>query len=136
VDKDSGAFKVHVVQAWHEALNEGDVDRLVGLSHPDVEVGGPRGFGRGVRLLREWVERANIRLEPRHLSLSGDTVVVEQSGQWRSATSGEVIGSQTVTTVFGVSGGQVASVMRYDDLSEALNTAGLDHSDEIRPEHR
>ncbi len=52
------------------------------------------------------------------------------------ATSGEVIGRQTVTTVFGVSGGQVASVMRYDDLSEALNTAGLDHSDEIRPEHR
>ncbi len=136
MDKDSGAFKVHVIQAWHEALNEGDVDRLVGLSHPDVEVGGSRGSGRGVRLLREWVERANIRLEPQHLFWSGDTVVVEQSGQWRSVAAGEVIGSQTVTTVFGVSGGQVASVRRYDDLSEALNTAGLDHSDEIRPEHR
>jgi len=27
-------------------------------------------------------------------------------------------------------------VARYDDLSEALNTAGLDNSDEIPPEHR
>ncbi len=88
MDKDSGAPEVHVVQAWHEALNEGDVDRLVGLSHPDVEVGGSRGSGRGVRLLREWVERANIRLEPRHLFWSGDTVVVEQSGQWRSPRPG------------------------------------------------
>ena len=35
--------EVHVVEAWHAALNEGDVDRLVGLSHPDVEIGGPAG---------------------------------------------------------------------------------------------
>jgi len=82
------------------------------------------------------VDRANVRLEPRHLFWRGDTVVVEQSGQWRSAASGGVIGIQTVTTVFAVSGGQVASVMRYDDLLEALNTVGLDHSDEIRLEHR
>jgi ketosteroid isomerase-like protein len=136
VEKEGGASEVHLVEAWHEALNEGDVDRLVELSHPDVEVGGPRGSGRSVRLLREWVDRANVRLEPRRLFRRGATVVVEQAGQWRSAESEEVIGSQTVASVFAVSDGQVTSVVRYDDLSEALNTAGLDHSDEIRPEHR
>ena len=36
--------EVHVVEAWHAALNEGDVDRLVRLSHPDVEIGGSRGI--------------------------------------------------------------------------------------------
>jgi SnoaL-like protein len=105
VEKEGRAPEVHVVQAWHEALNEGDVDRLVGLSHPGVEVGGPCGSGQGVRLLRECVDRANVRLESQHLFRRGDTVVVEQSGHWRSTASGEVIGSQTVTTVFGVSGG-------------------------------
>ena len=136
MEKEGGASEVHVVEAWHDALNEGDVDRLVELSHPDVEVGGPRGSGRSVRLLQEWVDRANVRLEPRRLSRRGATVVVEQAGQWHSAESEEVIGSQTVASVIAVSDGQVTSVVRYDDLSEALNTAGLDHSDEIRPEHR
>jgi ketosteroid isomerase-like protein len=136
VQEQGGFSEVRVVEAWHEALNEGDVDRLVGLSHPDVEVGGPRGVGRGVRLLREWVHRANVRLEPRRLFRRGGTVVVEQAGQWRSAESGEVLGKHTVASVFAVSDGLVTSVVRYDDLSEALNTTGLDHSDEIRSEHR
>jgi hypothetical protein len=136
VQEQGGVSEVRVAEAWHEALNEGDVDRLVGLSHPDVEVGGPRGVGRGVRLLREWVDRANVRLEPRRLFRRGGTVVVEQAGQWRSAESGEVLGKHTVASVFAVSDGLVTSVLRYDDLSEALNTTGLDHSDEIRSEHR
>jgi ketosteroid isomerase-like protein len=136
VDNEGETPEVRVVEAWHAALNEGDVDRLAGLSHPDVEIGGPRGSGRGVQLLREWADRANVRLEPRHLFRRGETVVVEQVGQWRSAESGEVIGSQIVASVFVVSEGQVKSVARYDDLSEALNTAGLDSSEEIPPEHR
>jgi hypothetical protein len=45
VQEQGGVSEVRVVEAWHAALNEGDVDRLVGLSHPDVEVGGPRGVG-------------------------------------------------------------------------------------------
>jgi hypothetical protein len=35
------APEVRIVKDWHEALN-GDPDRLVELSHPDVEVGGLR----------------------------------------------------------------------------------------------
>ncbi len=136
MQEQGGFSEVRVVEAWQEALNEGAVDRLVGLSHPDVEVGGPRGVGRGRQLLREWVDRANVRLEPRHLFCRGGTVVVEQAGQWRSAESGEVIGSQTVASVFAVSDGLVTSLMRYDDLSEALKTAGFDETDEIRSEHR
>ncbi len=134
--KQGGVSEVRVIEGWHEALNEGDVDRLVGLSHPDVEVVGPRGVSRGVLVLREWVNRANVRLEPRRLFRRGGKVVVEQAGQWRSAESGEVIGNQTVASVFAVSDGLVTSVVRYDDLSEALNAADLDHSDEIRSEHR
>jgi hypothetical protein len=69
-------------------------------------------------------------------NLVGGVPAVEQAGKWRSAESGEVIGSQTVASVFAVCDGLVTSLVRYDDLSEALKTAGLDQSDEIRPEHR
>ena len=33
---------IETVQAWHDALNAGDLDRLVSLMHDDVAFGGPR----------------------------------------------------------------------------------------------
>lgn len=43
------APEIHVVIAWHDTLYSGDVGRLLMLTHPEVEVGGPRGTGHGVR---------------------------------------------------------------------------------------
>ena len=79
----SSASDVDVVMAWHAALNAGEVERLVSLSAPDVEVGGPRGSGRGIDLLRDWVARAGVVLEPSHVSGSDGTFVVEQRARWR-----------------------------------------------------
>ena len=59
-----GSPEIQTVIAWHEALNSGDVERLIALSHPEVEVGGPRGSAQGAQILREWVDRANIRWYP------------------------------------------------------------------------
>lgn len=122
------APEVRIVHDWHRALNGGDADRLVELSHPDVEVGGPRG--RGTRLLREWVERANIRLDPERFFHKDDTVVVEEEAKWCSPETGEATGSQTVGSVFVVRDGRVARVMRYDDLAGALQAANFDGSRE------
>ena len=125
------APEVSVVAAWHEALNRGDVERLVELSHPDVEVGGPRGTGKGAQLLREWVARASINLEPKRAFYKGDTVVVEQEAKWRSAETGDLSGSEQVASVFLVRDGLVRCVTRYPDLAGALRAADLDGSCEI-----
>lgn len=122
--------ELRVVEAWHDALNGGEVARLVELSHPEVEVGGPRGTGRGVQLLREWVDRANIRLELRHVFHHADTVVVEQWAEWRSADTGRVTGGQTVGSVFVVRDDRVTRITRYPDLADALGATGLDESHE------
>lgn len=122
--------ELRVVEAWHEALNGGEVDRLVELSHPEVEVGGPHGTGRGAQLLREWVDRANIRLEPRRIFHHADTVVVEQRAQWHSTHTGRAISSQTVASVFVVRDGRVNRVVRYPDIANALDAAYLDESHE------
>ncbi len=125
------ASKIGVVEAWHEALNAGDVDRLVALSHPDVEVGGPRGTGRGAQLLREWVDRANIRLDPRRIFHQADTIIVEQEAEWSSADTEQVVGSQVVSS-FVARDDQIVRVVRYSDLAEALRAANLDESYEIQ----
>jgi ketosteroid isomerase-like protein len=127
---------VSVVATWHEALNRGDVERLVELSRPDVEVGGPRGTGKGAQLLREWTTRANIRLEPRRAFHKGNTVVVEQEAEWRSAETGESSGSQQIASVFMVRDELVVSVSRYPDLVGALHAAGLDGSHEVAGGYR
>ena len=108
------------------------MDRLLGLSHPDIEVGGPRGVGRGAELIRDWADRAGIRLVPRQVFHASETVVVEQEASWTSTDTGETTPAQIVASVFGVRDGQVTSVVRHGDLSDALSAAGLDASDAIK----
>jgi len=119
-----------VVDDWHTALNAGDVERLVGLSTADVEVGGPRGSGRGADLLRDWVARAGVTLEPRRRYGRDGTFVVEQTAQWRSA-NGQLTPTQTVASVFRIRDGRVAAVLRYDDVAAALQAAGLVDADAV-----
>lgn len=120
---------IRTVLAWHAALNAADVDGLVALSDPEVEVAGPRGVGRGSDLLHEWIERAAIRLEPGRLFSRGDTVVAEQTAAWAAARD-----RQTVASVFLVRSGRVARVARFPDLADALRAADLDETDEVRPD--
>lgn len=123
------ASEVRLVAAWHEALNDGDIDRLVELSHPEIEVGGPRGTGRGVQLLREWVARAEIQLDSRRIFHRAETVVVEQEAKWREA--GQV--TQILASAFVVSDGRISRVTRYPDLARALGAVGLDERHELGP---
>jgi ketosteroid isomerase-like protein len=112
--------EIETVTAWHEALNSGDVESLLDLSHPDVEMGGPRGTVCGAQTLEEWVDRAKIRLEPERAFHEKDTVVAEQRAEWQAG------GQQTVASIFVVRDGLVRSVVRYPGLAEALRAANLD----------
>jgi ketosteroid isomerase-like protein len=129
----SDAAALHVVVAFHEALNGGEVERLVGLAREDVELVGPRGTGRGVELLREWVGRAGITLTPRRTFARGQTVVVEEEATWRDPHTGEAQEAQVVATIFDVREGRIARINRLPDLEGALRAAGMEASDEVPP---
>jgi ketosteroid isomerase-like protein len=122
---------VQAVYAFHDALNAGSPASLATLVADDVEVGGPRGQGRGVDLLAEWIERAHIQLHPQRVFHRGNVVVAEQAAEWRAPDTGDVVGRQTVATMFRVSDGQITAVLRFPDLHSALETADLSHADEI-----
>lgn len=121
--------EVEAVLAWHEALNAGDAGRLAALSHPDVEVGGPRGTARGRQALADWVGRANVRLEPLRVFHRGRTVTVEEAAAWHDARTGTITGEATVATVFVLDDGLVAGIFRHDGLQEALRSAGIEGSE-------
>jgi hypothetical protein len=122
--------EIGIVRAWHEALNRGDADAIVALSHEDIEVGGPRGTGHGSALLRDWVARAGIQLEPLRWFPRGGDVVVEERARWQSPDSGKLGEPITLASAFHVADGRVRSVIRYESVEAALAATGLGPDDE------
>lgn len=122
---------VAVVQAWHEAANCQDGERLVELSDPNIEIVGPRGSGFGAHLLREWLGRAGLTLETQRVFARDQVVVVAQHGVWRSVETGEVQGEADLASRFRVADGRVVQFARHDRLEQALDAAGLELADEL-----
>lgn len=70
------------VKSWLEAATRGDVERLVGMCHADVELSNPDGTFRGAEGIRTnfkpFVEALSERTaEVRTIVEQGDTVVAE-----------------------------------------------------------
>ena len=122
--------RFQVVRAWHDAVNRVDADALVALSDDDIEIVGPRGSARGSALLRDWLGRAGIRLEPRRWFASPAALVVEQVATWRGQDGG-VTDPGVIASSFEVENGLVSRTVRYGSLTEALAATGLTLSDEI-----
>ncbi len=123
--------EIAIVRDWQEAANEQNVDRLLGLSDPDIEIIGPRGSAHGHEVLRDWLSRAGLSLETLRTFARDETVVIAQHGVWRSADTGEVTGESNVATRFRVDGGRVTQLARHDSLDIALEEAGLGYEDEV-----
>lgn len=121
---------VTVVGEWQDAANRGDADRLVELSAPDIEVVGPRGSGRGSGLLRDWLGRAGLQVQPHRVFTRADVVVVEQDAIWHDA-DGLRSGAVRMASAFTVEASRVTRFARHDTLEEALIAADLTPADEV-----
>jgi len=120
-----------LVQAWQDAANSQNIDRLIELSAPMIEIVGPRGSGYGHQLLRDWLSRAGLHLTTQRAFAHDSVVVVAQHGVWRSIETGVVTGERELASRFQVDSQQIAQFARHDSLAEALSEAGLHASDEI-----
>jgi hypothetical protein len=120
---------VEVVLAWQAAANAKDRQRVLDLSHEDIEVGGPRGTSRGHQVLCEWLDRTGIELETQRVFGRGDTLVVEQTAAW-TAMQGTFTRA-FIATIFEVRGERVSKAVRFDSLAEALSASGISESDKL-----
>ena len=120
-----------IVQAWQDAANSQNIDRVIELSAPTIEIVGPRGSGHGHQLLRDWLGRAGLHLTTLRAFAHDNIVVLAQHGVWRSVETGEVAGERNVASRFRVDGQRIVQFARYDNLDIALDEAGLHNSDEL-----
>jgi hypothetical protein len=97
-----------VVRAWQRASRAGDLDTALALSASDIEVGGPRGSGRGHQLVRDWFGRTGIDLVQLRAFHRANVVVIEHRATWRLPEGG--ISTRVIGTVFEVAGSRVAKV--------------------------
>jgi len=123
---------IFVVQKWHEALNASQVEEMVALLHPQVEVGGPQGTTRGARSVREWLVRSKVRLLPQRWFDGGNQIVVQEIGEWRSAEGDQETTGKLVATVFRVDeNGLITRIWRQEALAPALEEVCLSFEDEV-----
>lgn len=127
---------VAVVKAWHDALNGGDIGKLMTLVAEDVMLSGPRGETSGAAVVGEWVARANIKLYPLAYFAQNQTapvqvVVVEENGEWYDPQTQELTGQQNVATVFHVAKGRVTRITRHDTIEAALDAARLSFAHQV-----
>jgi len=123
---------VTIVAAWQAAANQQDIERLIELSDPNIEVVGPRGAAYGHQILRDWMGRAGLTLESLRVFVRDQIVVVAQHGVWRAVDTGTVNGEANLASQFRVEDGRVVQFTRDDDLAIALKEAGLTDADEVR----
>jgi hypothetical protein len=120
-----------VVHAWQDAANRRDIERLLELSDPNIEIIGPKGSGRGHQLLRDWLGRAGLTLQTQRAFVRGETVVLAQHGTWQPVDGGDETGEGAIASRFRVNEGRITQYARYDTLDAALAEAGLDAGDEM-----
>jgi ketosteroid isomerase-like protein len=121
--------EISTVQAWQDAANHQDIDRLLALSAPDIAIIGPRGRGSGHQLLRDWVARAGLTLTTQRIFQRGDSVVLAQHGRWQSSATGGIASEADLASRFRVRDQRVIEVARYDDLASALAAANMSRKD-------
>lgn len=120
-----------IAQAWQQAANDQNIERLLALSDEEIEIVGPRGVGRGRHLLRDWPARAGLRVQPLRLFARADVVVVEQRAVWNSPATGGETAPVDIASAFVVIGGRVARVARHASLAQALAASGLSEADHV-----
>ena len=120
-----------VVEAWQNAASAKDVEGLLAVSDPNIEVVGPRGSAHGHQILREWIRRAGLQLHLRRAFVRGDVVVVEQDAVWHSVETGAKLSESVIASVFHVADERVTYFSRHETLESALEEAELTEDDAV-----
>jgi ketosteroid isomerase-like protein len=125
---------VEIVKRVIAAGNEGDVEVLRALHHPDIEVDWSASFGLEPRIYRGLKEAADwyrdqrgtwerVLIVPDRFIASGDFVVVPHVAEHRGRDGIQVVARSAL--VYEVRGGLITRVRLYQEPAEALEAVGL-----------
>src|SRR4051812_39543738 len=100
------------VQAWQQAASKPDIEHLIELSDPNIEIVGPRGSGFGHQLLRDWIARAGLQMTTLRAFVRDSLVVVEQQAVWHNVETGEKVSESVIASQFRVEKNRVIQFAR------------------------
>ncbi len=109
--------EIATVLAWHDALNERDLDTLILVSSDDIEFGDSTGAGQGHVALLEWASSLDVSAAiPGRMYVHDGVVVAEETRTGKASA-------------FRVVHDHVTSVFRHPDLAAALAATELTEND-------
>jgi ketosteroid isomerase-like protein len=126
---------VEVVHSAFRAFEEGGIDQLLGLLHPEIEwearldlpdsevYRGHDGVRRLVARFAEVIE--DIWIRPREVIDAGDRVIVPLRWGGRGRSSGVEFEEVEETWVYSFRNGKIARIQEYASKDQALEAAGL-----------
>jgi ketosteroid isomerase-like protein len=125
-----------VVAAWAQAYSRRDLDAMLALSCPDIEVARRLRHEHGHDAVRGPLHRQSfgVEMHPRVRCMfhRGDTVMVDAQLVVSYVDTGEPVEEQEAAAILVVRDGCVARYVPYPDLDTALSDAGLGEDDEVR----
>jgi hypothetical protein len=106
----------HVVRAWIDAVNGGDLDRADTLVTDSVSVIGPRSINSGHDVVAAWIRYTQIRMTPVATWIDDDQVTVEAISTWQveGGEIGERTEPESITVIFTVDDGRISGIERTD----------------------
>jgi ketosteroid isomerase-like protein len=123
---------IAALRRFHDAFNRGDVEALVQMAHPDIELVRAGGMSsiKGVAALREWMKPDAFeeqRAEPLDFRVKGDKVLVREHVTGRGAGSGIEVDAVTWIVWTLDEHGLVKEAQGFlpHEEAEALEAAGL-----------
>ena len=123
---------IAALRRFHDAFNRGDVEALVQMAHPDIELVRAGGMSslKGVAAMRQWMEPdafEDARIEPLDFRVNGDKVLVRTHFMGRGAGSGIEIDAVGWIVWTLDDHGLVTQAQMFlpNEEAEALEAAGL-----------
>lgn len=117
---------IETADIWVDKVNAQDVEGVLEVSDPNIELVGPRGAGFGHDLLVQWMEDTGVKLHTITRYANGHCVVYEQEAAWENQ-DGHVI----VYTFMEVKDSKVLRLERFDNIDDAFSTSGLNEENKM-----
>jgi ketosteroid isomerase-like protein len=121
------------VRRFYETFNQEDLDGLVALLHPLVELQTARGVREGREEAREWADRnpgggleQRLVLEEVREDEHGVHAVALIRKQWWWIETRQVAHDEPEAALFTFRGGLIARWQPFEDREAALGAAGID----------
>ncbi|WP_411842485.1 hypothetical protein [Salinicoccus sp. HZC-1] len=122
---------IEIAEQWIELCNSQDIEGLASITSEELEVHGPKGTTTlNKEDLKEWMERANLKLENFEAYARDNKAIMGQHGTWLNEDD-SVKGEQEVYTVLVIEDQKVSALARFDDKEQAFDVSGLEEADKI-----